>query len=75
MAMNDKQRITSHLWFDKEAKDATEFYTSLFPNSKITNITTIHEVPSPTGDSDIVSFELSGQPFRGHQIGGILWLE
>lgn len=57
------QKITPHLWFDQEAKEAAEFYTSLFPNSRITNVTTIREVPSPTGNSDIVSFELGGQPF------------
>jgi predicted 3-demethylubiquinone-9 3-methyltransferase (glyoxalase superfamily) len=57
------QKITPHLWFDKEAKEAAEFYVSLFPNSKISNIATIHNTPTPTGDCDIVSFELAGQPF------------
>ena len=55
------QKITPHLWFDKEAREAAEFYTSLFPDSKVTNITTLHDTPS--GDSDIVSFELAGQSF------------
>jgi predicted 3-demethylubiquinone-9 3-methyltransferase (glyoxalase superfamily) len=55
------QKITPHLWFDKEAKEAAEFYISLFPNSKVTNITTLHNTPS--GDCDVVSFELAGQPF------------
>jgi len=50
------QKIIPHLWFDKEAKEAAHFYTSLFPDSKITNVTTIHDTPS--GDCDIVSFEL-----------------
>lgn len=63
------KKITLHLWFDKEAKGAAELYTSLFPNSKITNITTIHEVPTPTGDCDIISFELSGQPFMAINAG------
>ena len=61
------QKITPHLWFDKEAREAAEFYTSLFPNSKITNITTLHDTPS--GDSDIVSFELAGQSFMGISAG------
>ena len=52
------QKIIPHLWFDKEAKEAAEFYTSTFPDSKLTNITTIHNTPS--GDCDIVSFELWG---------------
>ena len=63
------QKITPHLWFDKEAKEAAQFYTSIFANSKITNVTTIHEVPSPTGDSEIVSFELRGQPFMAISAG------
>ena len=61
------QKITPHLWFDKEAKDAAEFYTSLFPNSKVTNITTLHDTPS--GDSDIVSFEIAGQQFMAISAG------
>src|SRR5437867_8695529 len=61
------QRITPHLWFDKEAKEAAEFYASLFPNSKITNVTTLHNTPS--GDCDVVSFELSGQPFMAISAG------
>ena len=52
------QKIIPHLWFDKEAKEAAEFYTSTFPDSKLTNITTIQNTPS--GDCDIVSFELWG---------------
>jgi predicted 3-demethylubiquinone-9 3-methyltransferase (glyoxalase superfamily) len=55
------QKITPHLWSDKEAKEAAEFYISLFPNSKVTNITTLHNTPS--GDCDVVSFELAGQSF------------
>ncbi|AIF83205.1 hypothetical protein NTE_01132 [Candidatus Nitrososphaera evergladensis SR1] len=61
------QKITPHLWFDKEAKEATEFYVSIFPNSRITNVTTIHNTPS--SDCDIVSFELSGQPFMAISAG------
>jgi predicted 3-demethylubiquinone-9 3-methyltransferase (glyoxalase superfamily) len=57
------KKIIPHLWFEKEAEEAARFYTSIFSNSMITNITTLHEVPTPTGDCDIVFFELSGQPF------------
>ncbi len=55
------QKITPHLWFDKEAKQAAEFYTSTFKNSKIKNTTTLHNIPS--GSVDIVTIELSGQQF------------
>ena len=55
------QKITPHLWFDKEAKEAAEFYTSVFPKSKIKNTTTLHNTPS--GTVDIVTIELLGQEF------------
>lgn len=61
------RNITPHLWFDKEAKEAAELYTSLIPNSKINNITTLHDTPS--GDCDIVSFELADQPFMAISAG------
>lgn len=61
------QKITPHLWFEKEAKEAAEFYTSLFPDSKITNATTLHNTPS--GDTDIVSFRLAGQSFMAISAG------
>ena len=60
-------KITPHLWFNTEAKEATKFYTSLFSNSKINNITTLHDTPS--GDCDIVSFELRGLPFMAMSAG------
>lgn len=63
------RKITPHLWFDKEAKEAAQFYVSLFPNSKIVNTSTIHEVPTPNGDCDIISFELSNQPFMAISAG------
>ncbi len=59
--------ITPHLWFDKEAKEAANFYTSLLPDSRVTTVTTLHDTPS--GDSDIVSFELAGQPFMAISAG------
>jgi predicted 3-demethylubiquinone-9 3-methyltransferase (glyoxalase superfamily) len=63
-----QSKITPHLWFDKEAREAAEFYTAAFGNgSKITNITTLHDTPS--GDADSVSFELLGQPFMAISAG------
>ena len=61
------QHITPHLWFDTQAKEAAEFYTSVLPDSKVTHITTLHDTPS--GESDIVSFELAGQPFMAISAG------
>lgn len=62
-----KQKIVPHLWFDNEAHEAAEFYTALFASSKITNITTLHDTPS--GDADVVSFELAGQKFMAISAG------
>jgi predicted 3-demethylubiquinone-9 3-methyltransferase (glyoxalase superfamily) len=62
-----KHKIVPHLWFDKEAKEAATFYCSLFPDSRITNITTLHDTPS--GDCDVVSFVLFGQPFMAISAG------
>jgi predicted 3-demethylubiquinone-9 3-methyltransferase (glyoxalase superfamily) len=56
-----KQKITPHLWFDKEAREAAEFYTAIFKDSKIKNTATLHNTPS--GDADIVTVELMGQEF------------
>jgi predicted 3-demethylubiquinone-9 3-methyltransferase (glyoxalase superfamily) len=56
-----REKITPHLWYDKEAKEAARLYTSVFAgrDSKIKNTTTIHNTPS--GDSDIVTIDLLGQ--------------
>lgn len=61
------QKIIPHLWFDKEAKEAAEFYTSTFPDSKVGNITALHNTPA--GDCDIVSFELWGYRFMAISAG------
>jgi predicted 3-demethylubiquinone-9 3-methyltransferase (glyoxalase superfamily) len=56
------QTITPHLWFDKEAKEAAEFYTSIFKDSRIEDTATLQNTPS--GTVDILSLELLGQDFR-----------
>lgn len=61
------QKIVPHLWYDKEAKEAAEFYVSLFPDSKITGTTMLHDTPS--GDAETVSFELTGQSFMAISAG------
>lgn len=61
------QKITPHLWYDKEAVEAAELYCSVLPDSKVTNVTTLHDTPS--GDTDIVSFQLCGQEFQSISAG------
>lgn len=56
------QKITTFLWFDKEAEEAAEFYTSLFEDSKIISINRYPEgSPAPPGSVMTVSFQLAGQ--------------
>lgn len=62
-----KQKIVPHLWFDKEAVEAAEFYASVFDNSKINFTTKIHDTPS--GDCDIVGFQIMGYDFMAISAG------
>jgi predicted 3-demethylubiquinone-9 3-methyltransferase (glyoxalase superfamily) len=56
-----RQKISPFLWYDKEARDAAMFYTTLFRNSKVLETTTLHDTPS--GSVDLVDISLSGQEF------------
>ncbi|MGW0704084.1 VOC family protein [Streptomyces sp. NPDC002867] len=57
-------RITPNLWFDTQGKEAAEFYVSVFPNSKITNVSYYGEAgPRPAGTVLTVDFVLDGQPY------------
>lgn len=52
------------LWFDTEGEDAANFYTSIFPNSKVGKIARYGSAgPRPKGTVMTVSFELNGQEF------------
>ena len=58
------QKIVPNLWFDTEAEEAAKFYTSLFKNSKITDVSYFGEGgPRPAGMVLTVAFELDGQSF------------
>jgi predicted 3-demethylubiquinone-9 3-methyltransferase (glyoxalase superfamily) len=54
--------ITPFLWFNTEAEEAAKFYVSLFPNSKITNVSHYGKnMPGPEGSVMVVNAELCGQ--------------
>lgn len=56
--------ITPCLWFDTDAEEAAEFYTSLFSNSRILDVTRYGPAgPGPEGRVMTVSFELDGREF------------
>lgn len=59
------QKITPCLWFDNQAEEAAQFYTSIFKNSKIKTISRYTaEGPGPEGSAMVVVFELDGQEFQ-----------
>lgn len=58
------QKITPMLWFDDKAEEAANFYTSLFPNSKVLSISRYGDVgPGPEGSVMTASFQIAGQEF------------
>jgi predicted 3-demethylubiquinone-9 3-methyltransferase (glyoxalase superfamily) len=60
-------QIVPHLWFDTQAREAAAFYAAIFPDSAVTNVATLRDTPS--GDTEVVSFTLSGQPFMAISAG------
>lgn len=60
-------KITPHLWFDRDAVAAAEFYAATFPDSDVIDVTTISGTPG--GDTDIVTFQLWGQSFQAINAG------
>jgi predicted 3-demethylubiquinone-9 3-methyltransferase (glyoxalase superfamily) len=58
------QKITPFLWFDNNAEEAMKFYTSIFKNSKIVNISRYGEAgPGPKGTVMVGTFQIEGQNF------------
>jgi predicted 3-demethylubiquinone-9 3-methyltransferase (glyoxalase superfamily) len=58
------QKITPFLWFEDNAEEAVNFYTSIFKNSRINNITRYGDAgPGPKGSVMTVEFQLEGQAF------------
>ncbi len=62
------QKIIPHLWFDREAVEAAEFYVSTFgKDSKIQGVSRLDNTPS--GSTDIVAFSLLGREFQAISAG------
>jgi predicted 3-demethylubiquinone-9 3-methyltransferase (glyoxalase superfamily) len=62
------RQLVPNLWFDNEAEDAAKFYTSIFKDSKITNVSYYPEAATavsgkPAGSVLTVDFELEGNRF------------
>lgn len=52
-------KITPFLWFDKNLKEITNFYISVFPDAKVTSNGELSDTPS--GDVEMASMEIFGQ--------------
>jgi len=61
MNKTNMEKITPHLWFDNNAEEAAKFYTSIFKDSRLKNVTTLHNTPS--GTVEIITIEVLGQEF------------
>jgi predicted 3-demethylubiquinone-9 3-methyltransferase (glyoxalase superfamily) len=56
--------LVTCLWFDTEGEDAANFYTSIFPDSKLGKVTRYSSAgPRPEGEVMTVDFEVRGQRF------------
>jgi len=61
-----QNKIIPNLWFDTEAEEAADFYTSVFKNSRVVGLTHYPEgAPREAGMVMTVEFELDGQRFVG----------
>jgi predicted 3-demethylubiquinone-9 3-methyltransferase (glyoxalase superfamily) len=58
------QKIVTYLWFDKNAEEAAQHYTSIFKKSKILSVSRYGDAgPGPKGMAMVVNFQLEGQDF------------
>jgi len=65
------QKIRPFLWYNREAEEAAKLYASIFPNSKVTRVSSL-PVESTSGPADsvkIVEFTLFGQEFQAMSAG------
>lgn len=62
--MAGKQKITPFLWFNDNAEQAMDFYTSVFKDSKIVSVSRYGDAgPGPKGTVMVGKFEIEGQEF------------
>jgi predicted 3-demethylubiquinone-9 3-methyltransferase (glyoxalase superfamily) len=58
--------FTTCLWFDGQAEEAANYYTSIFRDSNVSKTAYVSEAgPAPAGSVLAVEFELNGQKFVG----------
>ena len=63
-------KVRTHLWFDREAKEAADFYCSIVENSRIVNVTHATDaMGDQEGEVLTVGFELAGHPVMALNAG------
>ena len=71
--MTIRARISPSLWFDFNAKEAVDFYVSVFPNSKVMRTSHyLKDSPGPEGEIEGVAREVIDLPAHRHthDLGG-----
>jgi predicted 3-demethylubiquinone-9 3-methyltransferase (glyoxalase superfamily) len=66
MATRASNQIVPHLWYVKEAREATRFYTRIFPRSRIDRV---WKLAGSNSKVECVEFRLFGQPFFAMSAG------
>lgn len=71
------QKLTPFLWFDNQAEEAAQFYTSVFKNSKLGKIMRYDAASAkasgmPEGSVLTVEFEIEGLPFTALNGGPVM---
>lgn len=71
MTATPRTKIFTHLWYAKDAEEAAQLYTSIFPDSSVDRVSTLmSESPSgPAGSVKIVDFRLFGQRYQAMSAG------
>ncbi|ADC71921.1 3-demethylubiquinone-9 3-methyltransferase [Thioalkalivibrio sp. K90mix] len=65
-----RQKLVPHLWFDHQAREAAEFYASVFENSWVESSVTLEGTPS--GSVEVVTFFVLGQEFQAISAGPLV---
>jgi predicted 3-demethylubiquinone-9 3-methyltransferase (glyoxalase superfamily) len=69
------QKITPFLWFDANAEEAVNYYTSIFPNSSIEHVERYgKDSPGTEGSVMVIAFTLNGQAFNALNGGPVYQL-
>jgi predicted 3-demethylubiquinone-9 3-methyltransferase (glyoxalase superfamily) len=71
MALKQRSKILTHLWYATQAEEAASFYVSIFPDSRVNRVWALQsDSPSgPPGSVKVVDFTLFGQSFQAMSAG------